>query len=96
MFPQRFHRVREFHRFQNLKSTHTTWKNNTYYDVVLRAENKFGWSPYSQVFTFQTLEKDKATMKLQDQQIIPLFEGQGKKVLFSLMNKHTRVYEYLT
>jgi len=52
-------------------------QNNTYYDVVLRAENKFGWSPYSQVFTFQTLEKDKATMKLQDQQIIPLFEGQG-------------------
>ena len=68
-------------------------QNNTYYDVVLRAENKFGWSPYSKVFTFQTLEKDKATMKLQDQQIIPLFEGQGKKVLSCFMNKQTRIFK---
>jgi len=52
-------------------------QNNTYYDVVIRAQNKFGWSPYSEVFTFQTLEKDKATMKLQNQQVIPIFEGQG-------------------
>jgi len=57
----------------NLKGLH----NNTYYDVVIRAQNKFGWSPYSEVFTFQTLEKDKATMKLQNQQVIPIFEGQG-------------------
>ena len=59
--------------------------NNTYYDVVLIAQNKFGWSPYSEVFTFQTLEKDKATMKLQNQ-VIPIFEGQGKQTLFVFMN----------
>jgi len=51
--------------------------NNTYYDVVIRSENKHGWSPYSQSFTFQTLDKEKASMKLQNKQDIPVFKGEG-------------------
>lgn len=51
--------------------------NNTYYDVVIRSQNKFGWSPYSQSFTFQTLDKEKASMKLQNKQDITVFQGEG-------------------
>jgi len=51
--------------------------NNTYYNVVIRSQNKFGWSPYSQSFTFQTLDKEKASMKLQNKQDIALFKGEG-------------------
>jgi len=51
--------------------------NNTYYNVVIRSQNKFGWSPYSKSFTFQTLDKEKASMKLQNKQEIALFKGEG-------------------
>lgn len=51
--------------------------NNTYYNVVIRSQNKFGWSPYSQPFTFQTLDKEKASMKLQNKQDIAVFKGEG-------------------
>ena len=40
--------------------------NNTYYNVMLRSQNKFGWSPFSAVFTFQTLDKLKLTLTLQE------------------------------
>jgi len=51
--------------------------NNTDYYVVIRSQNKFGWSPYSQAFTFQTLNKEKASMKLQNKQDIEVFKGEG-------------------
>merc|ERR1740123_2824629 len=51
--------------------------NNPYYNVVIRSQNKFGWSPYSQSFTFQTLDKEKASMKLQNKQDIAVFKGEG-------------------
>lgn len=51
--------------------------NNTYYNVVIRSQNKFGWSPYSEAFTFQTLDKEKASMKLQNKQVITVFKGEG-------------------
>ena len=69
-------------------------QNNTYYNVVIRAQNKFGWSPYSDVFTFQTLEKDKATMKLQNQQVIPIFEGQGKKQFAVILSNSIKRNEW--
>jgi len=51
--------------------------NNTYYNVIIRSQNKFGWSPYSLPFTFQTLDKEKASMKLQNKQDITVFKGEG-------------------
>ena len=41
-------------------------QNNTVYHVTVRSQNKFGWSPYSSVFTFQTLDKLKLSLTLQE------------------------------
>ena len=47
------------------------------YNTIFRSQNKFGWSPYSEAFTFQTLDKEKASMKLQNKQVITVFKGEG-------------------
>ena len=34
-------------------------QNNTFYDVMVRSQNKYGWSPYSKVQTFRTAQLGK-------------------------------------
>ncbi len=34
-------------------------RNNTFYDVRVRTQNKWGWSPFSLTFTFHTVDKGK-------------------------------------
>ena len=41
-------------------------QNNTVYHVTVRSQNKFGWSPYSRIFTFQTMDKLKLSLTLQE------------------------------
>lgn len=41
-------------------------QNNTVYHVTVRSQNKFGWSPYSSIFTFQTMDKLKMSLTLQE------------------------------
>ena len=53
-------------------------QNNTVYKVKLRSQNKFGWSPFSQVFTFQTMDKHKLSLTLQEKPSNPILDSQGK------------------
>ena len=41
-------------------------QNNTFYNVMVRSQNKFGWSLYSQVHVFQTMDKVKLGLTLQE------------------------------
>ena len=52
-------------------------QNNTVYHVILRSQNKFGWSPYSGIFTFQTMDKLKLSLTLQEKPALGL-DTQGK------------------
>jgi len=52
-------------------------QNNTVYDVKLRSQNKFGWSPFSHVFTFQTMDKHKLSLTLQEKPSNPILDSQG-------------------
>ena len=50
------------------------------YNNISRSQNKFGWSPFYFPFTFQTLEKEKASKKLQNKQDITVFKENGKQI----------------
>ena len=52
--------------------------NNTVYNVKLRSQNKFGWSPFSDVFTFQTMDKHKMSLTLQEKPTNSILDSQGK------------------
>ena len=47
-------------------------QNNTVYHVTVRSQNKFGWSPYSSIFTFQTMDKLKLSLTLQEKPALVL------------------------
>ena len=56
-------------------------QNNTVYHVTVRSQNKFGWSPYSSIFTFQTLDKLKLSLTLQEKPELGLdTQGMADKV----------------
>ncbi|XP_023340168.1 lachesin [Eurytemora carolleeae] len=54
-------------------------QNNTFYDVIVRSQNKYGWSPYSTVFTFRTAEIDKTPLEVRipAETSRPIYEGQA-------------------
>ena len=60
-------------------------QNNTVYHVTVRSQNKFGWSPYSSIFTFQTLDKLKLSLTLQEKPGLVL-DTQGSLYGFSRTN----------
>ena len=51
-------------------------QNNTNYKVIVRSQNKFGWSLYSRIFTFQTMDKVKLSLTLQEKPG-PVLDSQG-------------------
>jgi len=53
-------------------------QNNTFYDVMVRSQNKHGWSPYSPVQTFRTAQLDKEPLEVRvpSETIRPLYQGQ--------------------
>jgi hypothetical protein len=54
-------------------------KNNTSYDIRIRSENQHGWSPYSETFTFQTLDKEEMPMEVvKKPSETHIYEGEGK------------------
>jgi len=54
-------------------------KNNTSYDIRIRSQNQYGWSPYSKTFTFQTLDKEEMPMEvIKKPSETGIYEGEGK------------------
>ena len=53
-------------------------QNNTGYAVVVRSQNQFGWSPFSRALKFQTMDKVKLGLTLQEKpRVVP--ESQGER-----------------
>jgi len=66
--------------------------NNTFYNVMLRSQNKFGWSPFSSVFTFQTMDKLKLTLTLQEPNS-NILDTQGPLKSEPVVSSCPRVYQ---